>query len=158
MLVRTFHIPMSQQFISITEAAEISQKSIQTIRRAIKSKRIVYRRQKTPQGFNYLINRQSLYDLFKIKTPSQAFQEASSFKEAIKTKEVESNSKSEKIYITSDDFAIFTKTLEKMVSQHSEERQNFLRLINTFQEKIFFLENQVNLLKGPSKKWYQVWK
>jgi len=45
-----------------------------------------------------------------------------------------------------------------MIKQHSEERQNFVRLIGTLQEKIFVLENQVNILQAPKKKWFQVWK
>jgi len=60
--------------------------------------------------------------------------------------------------ISADEFRNFTKILEKMVNQHSDERQNFMRLVNTLQEKIFVLENQMNLLKTPAKKWYQVWK
>ena len=56
------------------------------------------------------------------------------------------------------DFKSFTVALEKMISQHGDERQNFLRLINTLQEKVFVLENQLNLLKAPQKSWYQVWK
>jgi len=48
--------------------------------------------------------------------------------------------------------------MERIVSQHSEERQNFLRLVNTLQEKVFVLENQLNLLKAPAKKWYAIWK
>jgi len=60
--------------------------------------------------------------------------------------------------ISSEDFRNFTKVLDRMVNQHSEERQNFMRLVNTLQEKIFILENQVNLLKTPAKKWYQIWK
>ena len=48
--------------------------------------------------------------------------------------------------------------MEKLVSQHSEERQSFLQLVNTLQDRIFVLENQLNLLKAPQKSWYQFWK
>ncbi|MBD3360937.1 hypothetical protein GF366_04000 [Candidatus Peregrinibacteria bacterium] len=77
----------------------------------------------------------------------------------IKNPKIKSNKVSSKnIHITADDFKNFTKTLEKMMNQHAEERQNFLRLVNTLQEKIFVLENQLNLLKSPQKKWYKFWK
>lgn len=66
--------------------------------------------------------------------------------------------KTDGAHITAEDFSNFAKTLDKLVSQHSEERQNFLRLVNTLQEKIFVLENQMNLLKSPEKKWFHFWK
>ncbi|MFA5948478.1 MAG: hypothetical protein WC806_05975, partial [Candidatus Gracilibacteria bacterium] len=58
---------MLKKLISIQEASDISNKSIQTIRRAIKAKKIIYRRKKTPQGFNYLIDFDSLIDLYRLK-------------------------------------------------------------------------------------------
>lgn len=144
---------MTKEFISIIEAAELSQKSIQTIRRAIKAKKIVCRRKKTPQGFNYHINYQSLCEHFHVK--AAAHSESTTPEKNVKK---EHKTGAEKIYLTADDFASFTRNLEKVLMQHSEERQNYMRLISTMQEKIFFLENQVNLLKAPEKKWYQLWR
>lgn len=153
---------MSKDYISIQDAAELSRKSIQTIRRAIKSKKLLVKRQKTPQGFNYLIEKSSLNSFYnlglKIEQDSNA-----------KTSEVNDNVeenivtkkevKSKKLSVEADEFKSFCRNLETLLSQHSEERQNFLRLINTLQEKVFVLENQLNLLKSPvQRKWYQLWK
>lgn len=173
---------MIKEFITIHEAADISGKSVQTIRRALKTKKIKFRKKGTAQGFNYLISRSSILDFYKVrnsfanrevnevldenqgKIPFEASEAA-----AIKN-EVRNEVKNEKLIeetaaksfesfsVSAEDFKNFTKTLERMVTQHSEERQNFLRLVNTLQEKIFILENQMNLLQSPRKRWYQLWK
>lgn len=161
---------MSNKYITIQEAAEISEKSVQTIRRALKSKKIDFKRSKTPQGFNYLISRLSLYNFYKI--PNEEVFEVKSEQEKVtkeKTQksekiskadvsEVNENVESESLELPMREFKNFTRTLEKIMMQHSEERQSFLRLINTMQEKIFVLENQLNLLRSPKKKWYSFWK
>ena len=58
---------MPNKFISIQESADLSSKSVQTIRRAIKSKKLKHRRQKTPQGFNYMVSYEALCTLYNIK-------------------------------------------------------------------------------------------
>ena len=147
---------MPNKFISIQESADLSSKSVQTIRRAIKSKKLKHRRQKTPQGFNYMVSYEALCTLYNIKPIPTVKVEAKKEKtELIKPKKIKEG---EETYVTSDDFKTLTMSLEKMISQHSEERQKFIRLVDTLQEKIFVLENQLNLLQTPAKKWYQVWK
>ncbi|MBI5753962.1 helix-turn-helix domain-containing protein [Candidatus Peregrinibacteria bacterium] len=145
---------MANNFISIQDAADLTKKSIQTIRRAIKAKHIKFRRDKTPQGFNYLIDKDSLMDFYKLndvvsgQTGDTAKKDTITFKSDGETMDVDVN-----------DFKTFVQTLQTMIAQHSEERQNFMRLVNTMQEKIFVLENQINLLKAPAaKKWYAFWK
>lgn len=144
---------MSKEYISIQEASDLTKKSIQTIRRAIKAKKFAAKRQSTPQGFNYLVEEDSLCAFYGVNSGTNVGTETA--KEE-KVSEVKAPSKG--FHVSEDDFRNFTKTLEKMITQHSDERQNFLRLVNTLQEKIFVLENQVNLLKAPQKKWYQLWK
>jgi hypothetical protein len=153
---------METNFITIQDASEISQKSIQTIRRAIKAKKLKVRKMKTPQGFNYLIDKEMLFSLYRIKNTEKASTET---QKETTTQEFDTDSRTTsrvnkvgRDMITADEFRDFTKVLDKMVNQHSEERQNFMRLVNTLQEKIFVLENQMNLLKTPAKKWYQLWK
>jgi len=144
---------MSNEYLSIQESSEISQKSVQTIRRAIKAKKLAYKKSKTPQGFNYLIEKESLYSFYKIKSDT---------KPTTQTKEIPHESKKISKHkghsVTKDDIKEFTLVMERLIAQHADERQNFLRLINTLQEKIFFLENQLNLLKAPEKRWYQFWR
>lgn len=145
---------MSDKFISIQEASELSKKSIQTIRRAIKAKKLKFRKRKTAQGFNYLVSRESLVETYRLSVEMPKAEKTVE-KEEVKAKKTEST---EEVSITTADFREFTKSLESMINQHAEERQNFLRLVNTLQEKIFVLENQLNLLAEPKKKWYQMWK
>jgi len=145
---------MPKTFITIQEAAKLSGKSVQTIRRAIKAKKLNVKKKKTPQGFNYLVNKESLIETYKVKV-EKVEEKAEKKTEKKKGKELASK---KDLKISTDDFKSFTSTLEKMVNQHSEERQNFLRLVNTLQEKIIVMENQLNLLKSPKKKWYHVWR
>ncbi|PIR54617.1 hypothetical protein COU74_04995 [Candidatus Peregrinibacteria bacterium CG10_big_fil_rev_8_21_14_0_10_36_19] len=169
-----------KSYITIQEASELSGKSVQTIRRAIKSRKLRHKRSSTPQGFNYMINQESLCELYKVEPMVDQIEQAQKREEeaAVKATEkvaeqvaekvveqtaVEMPQKKEekhedKVYITAEDFKEFAKNLERMIGQHSEERQNFLRLVNTLQEKIFVLENQLNLLKAPKKKWFELWK
>lgn len=53
----------TQELITIIQAAQISGKSIQTMRRMIKQRKLRVKKQKTPQGFNYLIVKSSLDEL-----------------------------------------------------------------------------------------------
>lgn len=57
---------MVNQMLTLQEAAFLSRKSSQTIRRLIKSNKIKYRRRRTPQGFNYFIEKESLLDFFDL--------------------------------------------------------------------------------------------
>src|SRR3989338_7906092 len=145
---------MPKILISIQEAADLSKKSIQTIRRAIKSKKLEFKKSKTPQGFNYMIDKESLCEVYELDLDRQAQKEIKPPKNNLLSG-LSKNTKG--ITIEADDFKGFVKTLENFLVQHNEERQNFLRLLNTMQEKIFVLENQLNLLKAPAeKRWYQV--
>lgn len=148
---------MPKKLISIQEAADLSNKSVQTIRRAIKSKKLKHRRQKTPQGFNYMVNYESLCSIYGIKPIPNVKEEPVKEENKIAKPKKEAT-KDDGFFVTTDDFKNLTSSLEKMVTQHSEERQNFIRLVDTLQEKIFVLENQLNLLQTPKKRWYQVWK
>jgi len=170
-----------KSYITIQEASELSGKSVQTIRRAIKSRKLRHKRSSTPQGFNYMINQESLCDLYKVEPMVDQIEQAQKREEEAAVKSTEKvvekvaekiaeqvveptavempqKKEAEKVYITAEDFKVFAGNLEKMIGQHSEERQNFLRLVNTLQEKIFVLENQLNLLKAPKKKWFELWK
>ncbi|MBD3331189.1 hypothetical protein GF354_06745 [Candidatus Peregrinibacteria bacterium] len=161
---------MTKEYISIQDAAKISGKSVQTIRRAVKSKKLFFKKQKTPQGFNYLIDKQSLCELYKVKTEAKKEdvkentkaenkkEIKSSKKKSKNKKEIAKKEENKEIFASAKDLQSLSKALEKMLEQHSEERQNFLRLINTLNEKIFVLENQLNLLKAPKKSWFAFWK
>lgn len=122
------------QLININEAAVLSGKSIQTIRRMIKQKKISVRRQKTPQGFNYLIDKDSLT---QIVADSQ-------------------NTEREHRPITGE-FERFNATVQKLIEQNERDKENFFQLIKTFQDRVVSLENQIKLLEAPAprKRWWQ---
>lgn len=154
-------LPMSQEYISINDASELSGKSIQTIRRAIKAGKVKCKKQRTPQGFNYLILKDSLVTCYGIRIESSVMDEVAEelmTKDIAEVKEVKAEKNDDSVTVALADLDAFKGMLESMISQHSEERQNFLRLINNLQEKIFVLENQMNLLKTPEKSWFQFWK
>ncbi len=146
---------MAQTFLTIQEAADITQKSIQTIRRAIQSKKIKSRKKKTPQGYNYMIDKDSLISTYDLKVANQAVVEE---KKESADKISKNTKKIAKQYLTHDDLGIFKETVQKLIDQNEKDKENFFRLIKTFQDRVVVLENQVKLLAQPKKKWYQVWK
>ncbi len=147
---------MAQTFLSIQESAEISSKSIQTIRRAIKSKKLKSRKRKTPQGYNYMIDKESLISLYDVRSIFD--EQANTKKKASEGKISKTPRKLSKQYLTKDDLGMFKDTVQKLISQHEKDKENLFRLIKTFQDRIVGLENQVKLLAEPKKKWYELWK
>lgn len=145
--------------ISIQEAADLSGKSIQTIRRAIKLKKLLARKKDTPQGFIYSIDFNSLCQLYKIRIRDESIETQA--KKTLRDKKSKDNpvAESEKMVVETADFKSFVRTMESLIEKHGEERRNFLKLVDTLQERIFVLENQLNLLKAPeSKRWFHFWK
>jgi hypothetical protein len=146
---------MAQTFLSIQEAAEVSSKSIQTIRRAIKSRKLKSRKRKTPQGYNYMIDKESLVKLYDVRS---IFDEQVSEKKKSREKISKTPRKLSKSYLTKDDLGMFKDTVQKLIDQHEKDKENLFRLIKTFQDRVVVLENQVKLLAQPKKKWYEIWK
>lgn len=163
----TSEFPMAKEYISIHEAAELSKKSVQTIRRAIKARKLKVRRQNTPQGFNYMVRKSSVCEFYGLtlhenaikEKIEKAISEVQRDEITINRPSAEFAARDEILSIDANDFRAFAKTMETLISQHNEERRSFMRLIDTMQEKIYGLENQLNLLKAPvGKSWYQFWK
>lgn len=146
---------MAQTFLTIQEAADLSKKSIQTIRRAVKSKKIKSRKKKTPQGYNYMVDKDSLVSTYDLK---HIFDEQMQERKKSAEKISETPRKLAKQYLTHDDLGIFKETVQNLIDQHEKDKENFFRLVQTFQDKMVALENQVKLLESPRKKWYQIWK
>jgi len=147
---------MAQTFLTIQESAKLSGKSIQTIRRAVKSKKVKSRKKKTPQGYNYMIDKDSLVSTYNLK---KVFDEQIAEKKATqKEKLSKTPRKLAKQYLTKDDLGMFKETVQTLIDQHEKDKENFFRLVKSFQDRVVVLENQVKLLGTPSKKWYQIWK
>lgn len=153
---------MNKDFITIQDAASVSGKSVQTIRRAIKSKKLKVKKERTPQGFNYLINREAFFAFYKIENPSTANNDIGvATTQATKRNNKKKTQKTDEmsLYIKREELMEFNKTLQHITHEHAQERQNYLRLVQALQEKITALENQFKLLQESTvKKWYHFWK
>tara|TARA_B100000700_G_scaffold327675_1_gene442983 strand:+ start:1459 stop:1890 length:432 start_codon:yes stop_codon:yes gene_type:complete len=143
---------MTKDFISIKDASEISGKSIQTIRRMIKSKKIKFKKEKTPQGFNYLIDLEDMitfYNIDRSSTVGLNKEEVTTQETAITTQETVQQSIQPAIE--------FNSTLTKLIDQHSKEKENLFNLIENFQNKVVNLENQIKIERMNSKSWWKFW-
>jgi len=136
---------MAELFISIKESARLSGKSIQTIRRAIKNKKLACKRKKTPQGFNYLVKKSSLIKLYELKG------EDDSKKKSSKSVSTE--------FARIDDLKKVQNDINALVREHKKVEQSLVRFMQSLQDKFVALENQFKLLEEPNeKRWYQFWK
>ncbi len=182
----------STKHISIKEASRITGKSIQTIRRMIKSKKVKFKKDKTPQGFNYLIDKESLIEFFKdekgldfqtnIPAKGEATEKATEAEAetiaalnatAVEEEEavvepIEAEQSEETDIVVQQDrqhqdianydhVKEFTGTMQKLIDQHSKEKENLFKLIESFQSKVISLENKMKTESGSSKKWFKLW-
>jgi len=150
-------------YLTINEAAQISDKSIQTIRRMIKQKKVKIKQQRTPQGFNYMIEQESLEKFLGVgeaKTASaQETTTNNNEKESSATREhrsLDSNEEWKENF--KSELSQFTQTIGKLVDQNAQDKSNFFGLIKTFQDRVIILEDQIKLLKQPEGNWWQFWK
>lgn len=162
----------STKYITIQDAAEMADKSVQTIRRALKANKIKCRKKKTPQGFNYLIDRQSVVDFYSItdkKEEAKSTEKLEKLEKELteKVKEQTADSTQRDLMITKSEFEAFNdkvsefnKTISLLAEQMRDDKENFFRLIKTFQDRIVVLENHVRMIETPSQKkgWFNFWK
>ena len=140
------------QLLTINDAATLTGKSIQTIRRMIKQKKVHVKRQKTPQGFNYLIIKESL-DEFLDQTntatirPHMDIQPTSREHRSI-TQQVDDPYKKE--------VERFSTTIQKLIEQHEKDKENLFQLLKNFQDRVGTLESQIKLLEAPTS-WWKFW-
>ncbi len=144
---------MSETLLSIQEAAEISGKSIQTIRRAIKSNKIQGKRKKTPQGFNYMITRESLANYYKLAA-GNFDREQGGIKGSAKSSSKEVAGE----FASLADLKKMQKEIEDILEGYKKEKETFMRFMKTFQERFMVMENQLKLIEQPQKKWFEFWK
>lgn len=60
---------MNQDFLTLEEVAKVLDKSVQTVRRLIKKGELAAKRTKTPQGFQYVVNREEIFSNLDTKKP-----------------------------------------------------------------------------------------
>lgn len=70
---------MEKSLLTVNEASLLIGKSTQTIRRLIRNKLIKFRRKRTPQGFNYFIEKQSILMFFGMADEGNAGSAADEF-------------------------------------------------------------------------------
>lgn len=143
---------MAETLLSIQEAAAITGKSIQTIRRAIKARKIISKRKKTPQGFNYMVTQESVASYYKIKMSEFAKDREQG---SVKEKSLSNDG----AFATLHDLQAMEKEVADLLEEYKKEKESFMRFMKAFQERFVVLENQLKLLEEPKKKsWYQFWK
>ena len=148
------------ELITINQASQISGKSVQTIRRMIKRNKIRVKRQKTPQGFNYLVIKESL-DFMSGKNDEQQVGnfENSNSHTSHETESIIQNDERQHRSI-SHELGKFATTIQDLVKQNEQDKKNFFELIKTFQDRVVSLENQIKMLEAPKQQssWWQIWK
>lgn len=142
------------ELLTINEAASLSGKSIQTIRRMIKHKKVQVKRQKTPQGFNYLIIKETLLNYLNRVSQPGTQEEASS--QNLEREHRPINANYEEAF--KGELERFGTTIQKLIEQNAHDKENFFGLIKTFQDRVFTLENHIKMLEAPRRKWWRVWK
>lgn len=142
------------ELITINDAATVSGKSIQTIRRMIKQRKVRVKKQKTPQGFNYLIIKESLSGFMNARAQTN-IQTDSTTQEPSREHRPINVTPSEDFR---EDIERFSTTIQKLIEQNQRDKENFFQLIKTFQDRVFALENQIKLLEAPAQRWWKFWK
>ena len=155
---------MAETLLTIQEVSAITGKSLQTIRRAIRAKKVQATRKKTPQGFNYLITQKSVAAFYKVNLKGYNRERVPGSVTLEPSSDVKKNMQ-QKSLSTADAFATLNdlKTLEhevaNLLEEYKKEKESFVRFMRSFQEKFVVLENQLKLLEEPKKKsWFAFWK
>ncbi len=170
------------QYLNLQDAALLSEKSAQTIRRLIKGNKVRYRKYKTPQGFTYLVEKTSLVKHFAIedgKKPKAKADEPELVEEFIPKdeinkieNEIEDEPVVEQVYeqelpkktrpfnaanasgAPKDDqtTAGFQNVMTQLVQQHRDDKKRLFELLEMFQKRILILEDQIHQLEAPKAK------
>ncbi len=147
---------MPETLLTIHEASALTDKSVQTIRRALKSKKLIAKKQKTPQGFNYMIGEDALIALYNLNR-----EHINSGINNRKGNNISIPQDSLTIeFATKEEFNDQKKNFNTLVEENRKDKDTFMRFVKVFQERFTALENQVKLLgePGSNKKWFQFWK
>lgn len=149
-----FDYSRSMELLTINDAAAMSGKSIQTIRRMIKQKKLPVKKQKTPQGFNYMIIKEALLSYIE-QTSQTDSQQSPTIQPYSREHQSLTGDYTEQFRAEIDHFNL---TIQRLIEQNSKDKENFFRLIGTFQDRVGVLENQIKLLESPKPSWWQFWK
>jgi len=149
---------VASKYISIKEAADLTDKSPQTIRRLIKSKKIDCRKYKTPQGFNYEVGKESIVEFYNLEASAAAVAEQP-IEAKTEVKEVQQllKDRDHKIIVEYAPVKEFNNTLQMLLKQHAQEKENLFKLVEAFQNKVVSLETKMKVADSESSRWYKFW-
>lgn len=166
----------TSQYISLQDAALLSGKSPQTIRRFIKGNKVRYRKYKTPQGFTYLVEKTSLLNRFESEEemPETNMEEAELVEENEPIEQIEPQPIH---YIPAQErrppapeppppppgYAPgtngmgaqdhgFQPIMSQLIQQHRDDKKRLFELLEIFQKRILILEDQIKQLEPPKAK------
>ena len=152
---------MPEILLTIQEAASVTGKSIQTIRRAVKARKIIAKKKKTPQGFNYMVTQDSIITCYKLdKNLFQQSRQKTSI-DGNKKSDNPDNSHNKEIaeFATKEEVKNVQARFDELMGEYRQEKENLMRFTKAFQDRFVVLENQIKLLEVPGRKrWYQFWK
>lgn len=150
---------MAETLYSIQEAAAFAGKSVQTIRRALKTKKLTAKKQRTPQGFNYLIHEESLVSFYKLANTTRQHKSIKTEAEPSATLAEATQTSLVQEFASKDEFTEQKRNIDKLIDENRKDKETFMRFVKVFQDRFTALENQVKLLGEPGKKkWYNFWK
>jgi len=172
------------QYLNLQDAALLSGRSAQTVRRLIKGNKVRYRKYKTPQGFTYLVEKTSLTKHFHIEEEkAKKEEEAELVEEFVPPEEIEAEKVEaeeepvvEQVYeqerpktrpfnaanasgAPKDDqtAAGFQNVMTQLVQQHRDDKKRLFELLEIFQKRILVLEDQIKQLEAPKAKKRKFW-
>lgn len=165
------------QYLNLKDAALLSGKSAQTIRRLIKGNTVRYRKYKTPQGFSYLVEKTSLTNHYKLndEPPVEVEEEGELVEEFDPEEETpvveevkyaqERPQASRPFHGASpnnngpsrDASGDFQTVVSQLVQQHREDKKRLFELLEIFQNRILVLEDQIKQLEAPKQKKRRFW-
>ena len=175
---------MINQIFTIQEAAKFSQKSTQTIRRLIKTNKIKCKRKRTPQGFNYEIQRDSVIKYFDLpveetlKSNGKNSKENEVFELSVEPDIVRSKrqkkSVAENIAIPVEAMPLGASTdnkedilegisieetteTDQRTSKDTVKFANVLQQIVKQQKRTLILEDRIRRLEAPKRVWWRLW-
>lgn len=163
---------MHMSYVTLPEAAKILGKSLQTIRRMVKNKRIPSKKEETPQGFFYQVKLEDLNNFVNASTvlPNTHTDNnagGQNLNPTIQIKNPGSQIKPRKHRTIRQDRSsneFFEKEMERLnsivqnlVEQARSDKENLFGVIKTFQERVSLLENHIKYLKAPKRKWWKLW-
>lgn len=168
----------TSQYIGLKDAAALTERSQQTIRRFIKGNKIKYRKYKTPQGFTYLVEKSSLLALFQGEDALDEAELVEDFEPELDEQEGPTPMYEAPVVAAPEVHfraqpqpqahpqpvpppppphngnlpgagSGFQTIINELIRQHREDKNRLFELLETFQKRILILEDHIHQLEAP---------